>query len=33
MIYLAAGVVGVKQAGKVENAGLVWEMGIPLLLQ
>ena len=27
MIYLAAGVVGVKQAGKVENAGLCVGMG------
>ena len=27
VIYLAAGVVGVKQAGKVENAGLCVGMG------
>lgn len=32
VIYLAAGVVGVKQAGKVENAGLCVGMG-GLLIQ
>ena len=31
VIYLTAGVVGVKQAGNVEDAGLVWEWEVFLL--
>lgn len=33
VIYLAAGVVGVKQAGNVENAGLCVGMGILLIVE